>query len=177
MATAAMAPALTGLQKAAILLVALGDQASAEMLKHLSDDEVQAVTAAIATLPPVSTEQAEAVLDEFRTATQAALHVGHGGLNYARRILTSAFGPEGSKKHLERLPRPQDKEAANHELARVDPQQLRAVCTQRTSTDGGADSVAAEPGASRRRCWRQWTRNCGPTLRCGLRVWIRFRPR
>ena len=124
MATVAMAPALTGLQKAAILLVALGDQASAEMLKHLSDDEVQAVTAAIATLPPVSTEQAEAVLDEFRTATQAALHVGHGGLNYARRILTSAFGPEGSKKHLERLPRPQDKEAANHELARVDPQQL-----------------------------------------------------
>jgi len=118
-----MAPALTGLQKAAILLVALGDQASAEMLKHLSDDEVQAVTAAIATLPPVSTEQAEAVLDEFRAATQAALHVGHGGLNYARRILTSAFGPEGSKKHLDRLPK-QDKEAANHELARVDPQQL-----------------------------------------------------
>src|SRR5579862_8653034 len=100
MATAAMATALTGLQKAAILLVALGEQASTEMLKHLSDSEVQAVTGAIANLPPVSPEQAEAVLEEFRNATQGALHVGQGGLNYARRLLTSAFGPEGSKKHL-----------------------------------------------------------------------------
>jgi flagellar motor switch protein FliG len=121
MATASMVPALTGVQKSAILLVALGDQASAELLKHLSDDEVQAVTGAISTLPPISPEQAEAVLEEFRNATQGALHVGQGGLNYARRLLTSAFGPEGSKKHLERLPRQQD---SNNELQRVDPQQL-----------------------------------------------------
>jgi flagellar motor switch protein FliG len=122
MATASMVPALTGIQKSAILLVALGDQASAELLKHLSDDEVQAVTGAISNLPPISPEQAEAVLEEFRNATQGALHVGQGGLNYARRLLTSAFGPEGSKKHLERLPRPQD--SSNNELQRVDPQQL-----------------------------------------------------
>ncbi len=176
MATAGMAPALTGLQKAAILLVALGDQASAEMLKHLSDDEVQAVTAAIATLPPVSTEQAEAVLDEFRAATQAALHVGHGGLNYARRILTSAFGPEGSKKHLDRLPK-QDKEAANHELARVDPQQLaRFVRSEHPQTvalilsrlsPAQAAAVLGVDGSGIAR----------PTSRCGLRVWIRFRLR
>src|SRR5580658_7930672 len=97
-ASAATAPALTGLQKSAILLVALGDQASAELLRHLSEDEVQKVSMAIATLPSVSPEQAEAVLEEFRHATNTASQVGFGGVDYARRILTSAFGPEGSKK-------------------------------------------------------------------------------
>ncbi len=135
MAAVAMALALTGLQKSAILLVALGDQASAELLKHLSDAEVQAVTGAISNLPPVSAEQAELVLEEFRNAAQSAAQVGQGGLNYARRILTSAFGPEGSKKHLERLPRLLDREAENNELARIDPQLLaRFVRTEHPQT-------------------------------------------
>ena len=69
MAAPAHAPVLSGIQKAAILLISVGDQVSAELLKRLSDDEVQAVTAAIASLPAISREQAEAVLEEFRAAT------------------------------------------------------------------------------------------------------------
>jgi flagellar motor switch protein FliG len=122
--SAASAPALTGLQKSAILLVALGDQASAELLRHLSEEEVQKVSMAIATLPPVTPEQAEAVLEEFRNATNTALQVGFGGVDYARRILTSAFGPEGSKKHLDRLPNPERDSSDQHQLQRVDPQML-----------------------------------------------------
>ena len=123
-ASAATAPALTGLQKSAILLIALGDQASAELLRHLSEDEVQKVSLAIATLPAVSTEQAEAVLEEFRQATNTALQVGFGGVDYARRILTHAFGPEGSKKHLERLPNVERELNEQQQLQRVDPQML-----------------------------------------------------
>jgi flagellar motor switch protein FliG len=121
MATSAIAPLLTGVQKCAILLVALGDQGSAELLKHLSEDEVQSVSDAIANLPAISPEHAESVLEEFRSMAGAP-QVGQGGVAYAKRILTSAFGPEGSKKHLERLPAASGK--GSHELQRVEPQLL-----------------------------------------------------
>jgi flagellar motor switch protein FliG len=128
MATAAMAPVITGIQKAAILLIALGDQASAEILKHLSDEEVQKVSTAIANLPAISPEHAEAVLEEFRDATTGALHVGQGGVDFAKRMLTAAFGPEGSKKHLERLPKQAESSmSVNQQLQRFDPQLLARI--------------------------------------------------
>ena len=124
MAAAAHAQVLSGIQKAAILLVSVGDQASAEMLKRLSDDEVQAVTAAIASLPSISREQAEGVLEEFHAATSHSGH-GHGGVDFAKRILTSAFGAEGSKKHVERLPKAAGRSSdAGQRLQRLDPQLL-----------------------------------------------------
>src|SRR5689334_652783 len=123
MAAPAHAPVLTGIQKAAILLISVGDQVSAELLKRLSDDEVQAVTAAIASLPAISREQAEAVLEEFRSATYSGQ--GHGGVDFAKRILTSAFGAEGSKKHVERLPKASGRSSdAGQRLQRLDPQLL-----------------------------------------------------
>jgi flagellar motor switch protein FliG len=122
MATPAPAQGLTGVQKSAILLVAVGDQVSADLLKRLSDEDVQAVTGAIASLPAVSQQQVETVLDEFRAA--AAESIGSGGADFAKRILTSAFGPEGSKKHLERLPKPSRGSDAGQPLHRLDPQLL-----------------------------------------------------
>jgi flagellar motor switch protein FliG len=123
MAAPAHAQVLSGIQKAAILLVSVGDQVSAELLKRLGDDEVQAVTAAIASLPAISREQAEAVLEEFRSATS---HSGQsGGVDFAKRILTSAFGAEGSKKHVERLPKAAGRSSdAGQRLQRLDPQLL-----------------------------------------------------
>jgi flagellar motor switch protein FliG len=123
-ALAASAAPLTGVQKSAILLVGLGDQASAELLKHLSEEEVQMVSGAIASLPAISPEHVEAVLQEFRSMTVSAAPGGHGGVEFAKRILTSAFGPEGSKKHLERLPNASGKGSHSRELQRVDPQLL-----------------------------------------------------
>ncbi|HEY4361252.1 MAG TPA: flagellar motor switch protein FliG [Bryobacteraceae bacterium] len=122
MAAAAMATTLTGLQKSAVLLVALGDAASSEFLKRLSDEEVQKVSGAIASLPPVTPAQAEAVLEEFHAATSDAMQVGRGGVEYARRLLTSAFGPEGSKKHLDRLPNSTSRAGQN--LQQMDPPTL-----------------------------------------------------
>jgi len=123
MAAPAHAQVLSGIQKAAILLISIGDQASAELLKRLGDDEVQAVTAAIASLPAISREQAEEVLEEFRSATSHGQ--GHGGVDFAKRILTSAFGAEGSKKHVERLPKAAGRSSdAGQRLQRLDPQLL-----------------------------------------------------
>jgi flagellar motor switch protein FliG len=120
-AVSAAAPALTGVQKCAVLLIALGDQISGELLKRMSDEEVQMVSTAIATLPAISSEQAQAVLEEFRNSTAEAGQVGRGGVDYAKRILTNAFGPEGSKRHLDRLPVAPGKD---QHLQRVDPQLL-----------------------------------------------------
>jgi flagellar motor switch protein FliG len=124
MAASAPVPHLTGVQKSAILLIALGDQGSAELLKHLSDDEVQMVSNAIASLPTISAEHAETVLEEFRSIAADAVQVGHGGIAYAKRMLTNAFGPEGSKKHLERLPEASGEGSHSRELQRVEPQLL-----------------------------------------------------
>ncbi|HUA85563.1 MAG TPA: flagellar motor switch protein FliG [Bryobacteraceae bacterium] len=122
MAAIATAPKLTGLQKTAILLVLLGDEASGVVLRHLNDEEIEQVTGAIATLPPIAAEQAEAILEEFRLATTGALQLGSGGAESARRMLTHAFGPEGSLKHLSRLP--QGRSGIHQQLQRIDPQLL-----------------------------------------------------
>jgi len=123
-AIAAATPLLTGVQKCAILLIALGEQGSAEILKHLTEDEVQLVSNAIANLPSISAEDAESVLEEFHSVAADAVQVGHGGVGYAKRMLTNAFGPEGSKKHLDRLPEASGKPSHSQELQRLEPQLL-----------------------------------------------------
>jgi flagellar motor switch protein FliG len=136
MAASAVSPGLTGVQKAAILLIVLGDQSSAELLKHLTDEEVQLASNAVASLPVFSPDQAEAVLEEFRSVIAAAAQMGHGGVDFAKKILTNAFGAEGSKKHVERLPLDSSKGlSASHQLDRADPQMLvRFVRTEHPQT-------------------------------------------
>jgi len=114
----------TGAQKSAILLIALGDQASAGLLKQLSEEQVQVVSSAIADLSSVSAAEAESVLEEFRDATSDVARVGPGGIAYAKRILTSAFGPEGSKKHLDQLPGSHGETGSSRHLHDVEPQLL-----------------------------------------------------
>ena len=63
--TGAMSSSLTGLQKAAALLTALGEQTSALVVKHLSEEEVEKVSQAIAQMQPLRTDEAESVIHEF----------------------------------------------------------------------------------------------------------------
>ena len=119
MATPSGSGTFTGAQKAAVLLIALGDQASAGLLKQLSEEHVQAVSGAIADLPPVTAAEAESVLQECRDATSDVARVGPGGFAYAKRILTSAFGPEGSKKHLDQLPGTHGETGSSRQLQNV----------------------------------------------------------
>ena len=66
--------ALAGTRKAAIMLVMLGDQASAEFIRHLSEDEVQLVSREVARISTITTEQAEGVAEEFYQMTMRAWH-------------------------------------------------------------------------------------------------------
>ena len=116
---------LSGPQKAAIVLILLGEQASAEIIKQLPEDDVQLVSRQIAKLKTLEPEHSESVLEEFYQMMTAGQYVIKGGLEYAKTVLTNAFGPESAKKLLERLMKALGHDMANFDaLQKADPQQL-----------------------------------------------------
>jgi flagellar motor switch protein FliG len=116
---------LSGARKAAILLVLIGEAASSELIKQLSDDEVQLVSREIARIRTITSEQAESILDEFHQMVVAKDFVVKGGIDYAKKVLMNAFGPEIAKKMLDRLVKALGNDVANLDiLQKADPQQL-----------------------------------------------------
>jgi flagellar motor switch protein FliG len=116
---------LTSLRKAAILLIVLGEQASADILKLLSEEEIQKVSREIAKISAIAGEQAETVLEEFHNMAEAGDFVARGGIDVARKLLTSAFSPDIAKRMLERLTKALGAEAVSFDaIQRADPQQL-----------------------------------------------------
>jgi flagellar motor switch protein FliG len=125
MASSTATPSFAGIDKAAMLLVSLGEECSAELLKHLSEDEVEALTRAIARLPVVASQQVESILNEFHQMTTAQEFVLKGGIDYARKMLSKAFGADVAKRLNERLSRMAAADAASFDvLQQTDPQQL-----------------------------------------------------
>jgi len=116
---------LTGIRKAAILLVALGDHASADFVRSLSEDEVQMVSREVARINTITSEQVEAVVEEFYQMSMARDFAVKGGLDYARNMLMNAFGPETAKRLVDRLVKALGAEAVSLDaLQKADPQQL-----------------------------------------------------
>jgi len=113
------------LRKAAMLLIVLGEQASADMLQHLAEDDVQKVSREVAKITAISAEQAEVVLNEFHQLTTAGSYVARGGVEYARKLLMRAFTPETARRLLDRLAKALGTEAASFDaIQKADPQQL-----------------------------------------------------
>jgi len=98
-----MAGKLTGRRKAAILLVTMGPEKAARVLKGLDDSEVEALTIEIANLGKVSNDERKAVLEEFQSLTKAREMIISGGIDYAKDMLIKAFGPEKAMQIIERL--------------------------------------------------------------------------
>lgn len=115
----------SGAQKAAVLMVTLGEELSGAVLKHLDEEEVAVLGKEVARIPSITSEEAEAILNEFYQMSMAQDYVLKGGLEYARRMLISAFGPEAGKKILDRLVKLLGHETASFDaLQKADPQQL-----------------------------------------------------
>jgi flagellar motor switch protein FliG len=115
----------SGLRKAAMLLVLIGDKFSAEIIKQLSEDEVQLVSREIARIEAIPADQAEDLLEEFYQMNLAHDFVVRGGMDYAKKMLYQAFGPEVAKKLFDRLSKSVGGEYASLDvLQKVDPQQL-----------------------------------------------------
>jgi len=116
---------IPGIRKAAILVVMLGEEASAELLKQLEEDEVQLLGREVARLNSISPEQCEGVLEEFHQMALAHDYVIKGGIDYARKLLNTAYGPDAAKKVLDRLMTALGSEVVNFDaLHKADPQQL-----------------------------------------------------
>ncbi|WP_041077501.1 flagellar motor switch protein FliG [Thermotoga caldifontis] len=94
---------LTGKRKAAILLVMLGPEKAASVLKHLDESDVEQLTIEIANLGKITDEEKRQVLSEFQDITRAREMISQGGIEYAKEVLQKAFGPEKAMRIIERL--------------------------------------------------------------------------
>ncbi len=94
---------ISGRKKAAIVLVALGTEASAQILKHMEDSEVEQITTEISTLEGVTPEMRESVLEEFHQMALAQQFISQGGVEYAQEVLEEALGPRKAREILERV--------------------------------------------------------------------------
>ena len=94
---------MTGIQKAAILLIALGPEKSAAIFKNLKEDEIESLTLEIANTRSVAPQVKEAVLEEFYQVCLAQQYISEGGIAYAKDLLEAALGPEKAKDVISKL--------------------------------------------------------------------------
>jgi flagellar motor switch protein FliG len=116
---------LSGSRKAAILMVSLGDEVSAMIMRELEEEEVQKIGQELARASNITPEQLEDVLFEFYQMTVAKDYVLKGGVDYAKKVLTNAFGPESARRMLDRLLKSLGGESLSFDaLQKADPGQL-----------------------------------------------------
>mgnify|MGYP000321372764 CR=1 FL=1 len=94
---------LTGRQKAAIFLVTIGSEVSAEIFKHLREDEIETLTFEIARLETIDAEDRDKVLAEFQELMMAQDFITTGGIDYARELLEKALGSQKAVDIINRL--------------------------------------------------------------------------
>ena len=116
---------MTGLRKAAVLLVAVGEEVAKEVLRALPEIDVQRLTEELADLRGVTPALSAEVLEEFWQLLETQNFMVHGGLDYASRLLLEAFGKERAEDLLLMVRRSQQEAQGNlAKLQLTDPQQL-----------------------------------------------------
>jgi flagellar motor switch protein FliG len=93
----------SGKEKAAMLLIALGPEKSAEIFKHLKEEEIELLTLEIANIRTVSPEDKERVLEEFYQICLAQEYIAEGGIGYAKDILEKALGTQKALDIINKL--------------------------------------------------------------------------
>lgn len=94
---------ISGVQKAAILLISLGPERSASIFKHLKEDEIEALTLEIANTRSISPSTKDHVLDEFYEICLAQQYIAEGGISYAKELLEKALGVDKAKDVIGKL--------------------------------------------------------------------------
>lgn len=93
----------TSRQKAAILLIALGSDASSRVFKHMNEDEVDNITLELARMGRVNAETRRHVISEFYEMCQAQEVISMGGIDEARKALEAAFGVDKANEVVGRI--------------------------------------------------------------------------
>lgn len=93
----------TGTEKAAVLLLSLGEENAAQVLKHMGPKEVQRIGSAMATLKNVAKESVEGVLDDFLESVEDQTGIGIGTEDYIKKTLKSALGDDKADALIDRI--------------------------------------------------------------------------
>jgi flagellar motor switch protein FliG len=114
---------LTGKQKAAILIIAIGVEAASQIFKNLKDKDIEKLSIEIANMKDVPSTVMEAVVEEFYQMIMAQEYISQGGIEYAKVLLEKALGPRKAHEIVSKV------ESAIHVsgfklLKEVDPNQL-----------------------------------------------------
>jgi flagellar motor switch protein FliG len=120
--------AIPTMQKVAILFIALGQEAAGEVMKFLSDYEIEEITQAVANLKTVSVELQDTVMEEFETHLLAGEWVAQGGMDFARGALERAVGPRRAQEILDRVA--STVTSGFYMLKNVSPEQVAPFITQ-----------------------------------------------
>jgi flagellar motor switch protein FliG len=112
-------------RKAAVLLVAVGEELAKEILRALPEVDVQRLTEELADLRGITPDLSSEILEEFWELLETQNFMMHGGLDYASRLLQETFGKERADDLLALVRRSQEAAQGNlAKLQRTDPQQL-----------------------------------------------------
>ena len=114
-----------GARKAAIVLVRLGKERAATVLEHMTDEEVEAISAEVATLNGVEAGEANDVINEFGSLLTARQHMLQGGMDLARDLLQRTLGDDRAEEAMQRLTA-MAIQLPFQFLQRADPTQLRS---------------------------------------------------
>jgi len=115
---------MTKVRKAAVVLLAMGEEASAEVFKHLNETEIERLVREIATLGTVPPATAEQVMEEFHAAAVAAGSAVFGDEDFSRRVITRTYGADTARQIAERVQRSTHSRSAFTVLERADPRQV-----------------------------------------------------
>jgi len=97
------ASAISGVQRAAVLLLSLGESDAAEVLRHMDPKEVQKIGIAMATMTGISREQVERVMDDFNAELGSKTSLGVGADDYIRNVLIQALGADKASGLIDRI--------------------------------------------------------------------------
>jgi flagellar motor switch protein FliG len=116
---------MSGVRKAAVLLVAVGEVSAKEILRVLPEADVQRLTEELAELRGITPEMSAGILEEFWELLDTKHFITHGGLDYATRLLHDTFGKARADDLLSMVRQSQEEAQGNlAKLQRTDPQQL-----------------------------------------------------
>jgi flagellar motor switch protein FliG len=116
---------LSGVRKAAIFLLAVGDEVARKILQNLTETDVRRLTEELADLRGIPPELSQEVIEEFHELLETQQYVLHGGLDYATKLLVDTFGKQHAEDLLALVKHAQEASQSDMTvLQRVDPQQL-----------------------------------------------------
>ena len=113
---------VSAMKKVAILMISLGQDTTSEVMKYLSEIEIENIAQAIAELDVVTTEEEDEVLEEFEQMLIAGQYVSQGGIDFARGALEKAMGPRKAQDLLNRVN--STTSSGFYMLRNVDPNQI-----------------------------------------------------